>query len=97
MATPQQETIENRMIACIFVGEPFTADDVTKDGSIAVDPSRAQSGRQSSIGALFMEHSRAGHIEPTGEVIRSRAPSRKGGAIRVWRATPAGIAWAETA
>jgi hypothetical protein len=89
-ATP----FDRRLARLILVGRTFTADDITANGSIALDPDHESNGKQSSIGAMFNQWQRRGLIVPTGEVVRSAAPHRKGGAIRVWHGTEAGVLWA---
>ena len=86
--------LERRLARCILSGEPFTADDVTDEGRLALDGAHAPNARQSGIGSMFQSHARAGHIRFTGRVIKSSAKHRKGGAIRVWEATDAGVRWA---
>jgi ABC-type cobalamin/Fe3+-siderophores transport system ATPase subunit len=78
----------------IIAGEPFTADDVTDCGNRAVDPAHRSNGAQSAIGKVFQQAQSNGWIESTNRVVRSSAPHRKGGGIRVWRPTQAGIDWA---
>lgn len=87
-------TLEDRLVDVILTGAPFTADDVTDAGRLAVDADHAPNGAQSAIGAQFNRWHRQGLIEPTGQVVRSAAPHRKGGAIRVWVATDRGHHWA---
>jgi hypothetical protein len=89
-------TLEARLAYYILEGRPFTADDVTDLGRIAVDASHGPNAGQSGIGSLFQAHARAGHITFTGRVVKSQAKHRKGGAIRVWEPTEAGRRWAES-
>jgi hypothetical protein len=86
--------IWNDLASVIIAGEDFTADDVTDSGMRTVDGSHRANGRQSAIGKVFQEAQRLGWIESTGRVVRSSAPHRKGGGIRVWRPTQLGIDWA---
>lgn len=88
--------LERRLARLILVGREFTADDVTANGLVALDPDHAANGRQNAIGTLFNQASRRGLIDFTGQVVRSNAPHRKGGAIRVWRGTEAGVLWARS-
>ena len=89
------QILEARLAEAILDRETFTADDVTDEGRIALDARHGANARQNGIGSLFNEHARAGHIAFTGRVERSRAPHRKGGAVRVWTATGPGRLWAE--
>jgi hypothetical protein len=86
--------IWNDLAAVIVDGEDFTADDVTGCGTRAVDAGHAPNGAQSAIGSMFQQAQRNGWIESTNRVVRSSAPHRKGGGIRVWRPTQAGVDWA---
>ena len=86
--------IWNDLAEVIITGEDFTADDVTDRGTRTIDPTHGSNGAQSTIGSVFQQAQRNGWIESTGRVVRSSAPHRKGGGIRVWRPTPAGIDWA---
>jgi len=87
-------SLETRLAQLVLNGVVFTADDVTENGNVALDASHQPNARQNGIGSLFNAHSRAGHIRWTGEVVRSGAPHRKGGGIRVWQGTTAGRSWA---
>jgi hypothetical protein len=86
--------LERRLARLILAGRPFTADDVTDDGALALDAAHRPNARQNGIGTLFNQAARRGLIWFTGQVVRSRAPHRKGGAIRVWDGTEAGVLWA---
>ena len=86
--------LERRMAHVILSGVRFTADDVTADGLLTLDQGHQPNGPQSGIGSMFNQLARRGLIETTNEVVRSRAPHRKGGAIRVWLGTEAGHLWA---
>jgi hypothetical protein len=66
--------------------EEFTADDVTDRGKLTLDDDHTANGKQSAIGSLFAQASRARRIAPTGRVTKSTAPHRKGGLIREWQA-----------
>ena len=72
----------------------FSSNDVTINGDIVIDPTHAQSGRQSGIGAMFNEMARRQLIEFTGDIEASTSPHRKGGMVRIWRGTEAGRLWA---
>jgi hypothetical protein len=89
-ATP----FDRRLARLILAGRTFTADDVTNNGAIALDTDHTPMGKQSGIGSMFNQWQRRGLIVPTGEVVRSSSPHRKGGAIRVWHGTEAGVLWA---
>ena len=80
------DDLTTRFEMFIALGRPFNADDVTDDGRLSIDGDHAANGRQSAIGALFAQASRAGRIVPTGAMVRSTAPHRKGGGIREWQA-----------
>jgi hypothetical protein len=86
--------LERRAARLILNGDPFTADDVTLNGALPVDPDHAPNAKQNGIGNLFNQLARRGLIDFTGTVVRSNAPHRKGGANRVWRGTEAGVLWA---
>jgi hypothetical protein len=79
------DQIEARFEQLIASGRPFTADDVTDGGRLALDDEHAANGRQSAIGTLFSKASKAGRIVPTGAVRSSSSPRRKGGLIREWQ------------
>lgn len=89
--------LERRLARLLLAGRTFTADDVTADGVLALDPDHAANGKQNAIGSMFNQASRRGLIDFTGDVVRSVAPHRKGGGIRVWRGTEAGALWARNA
>lgn len=80
-----------RLVLAPFV---FTADDVTNEGSEAIDPDHTPNGAQSGIGRMFQIANRKRYIEWTGDVVPSKAPHRRKGIIRVWRGTAVGRAWA---
>lgn len=81
--------------AVMVSGVEFSADDVTAAGTLALDPSHAPNAGQNGIGSIFNDLARRQLIEFTGRIVRSTAPRRKGGAIRVWRPTPEGVRWAQ--
>lgn len=64
-------------------GEPFTADDLVALVGIP-DASHSANSRNSSLGAVFSWASKSGLIRPTGRVVQSSQPHRKGGMIREW-------------
>lgn len=84
-------SIDDRLNELIRSGRPFTADDITDDGQIAVDSTHKPNGRQSRIGSLIRQAHAHGRIEKTGGFARSRAPHRKGGLILEWRGTTTGL------
>ena len=86
--------LDRRLAWLILERRPFTADDLTDTGSITLDPSHAPNGRQNGIGSYINQASRRGLIAFTGAVVRSKAPHRKGGAIRLWESTDTGRLWA---
>ena len=86
--------IEHRLAHLILNGDPFTADDLTFSGSLALDGTHTPNAKQNGIGSLFQAASKRGHIRFTGEVRHSTAPHRKGGTIRVWVGTEKGCRWA---
>jgi len=88
-------TLERRLAELIVAGHDFTADDVTGSGQVTVAGDHGPNAAQNAIGSLFNTAARRRRIEWTGGVVRSAAPHRKGGAIRVWRGTSAGRRWAE--
>jgi hypothetical protein len=85
----------DRRLAWLIVDRPhFTADDLTDAGNAPLDAGHAPNGANNGIGAYFNAASRSGLIAWTGAVVKSKAPKRKGGAIRVWHGTNAGRRWA---
>ena len=88
--------LERRMAHLILSGVRFTADDLTADGAVTLDQAHTPNAGQNGIGSLFNQMARRGLIEWTGTVVRSKAPHRKGGAIRVWIGTEAGHLWARS-
>lgn len=88
--------LERRLAWLIQIERTFTADDLTADGIIAIDPSHRANGAQSGIGALFRWAAAERLIEWTGAVVKSKAPKRKGGAIRIWTGTAKGRQWARS-
>jgi photosystem II stability/assembly factor-like uncharacterized protein len=84
-----------RQLAYLILSDTdFTADDLTNNGAIALDSGHTANALQNGIGSIFSRSARQGLISFTGNVRRSNAPHRKGGAIRVWRGTDAGKRWA---
>lgn len=79
-----------------MAGGTFTADDLTSAGDIAIDASHAPNGAQSGIGTVFNKAARRKLIEFTGDIKGSAAQHRKGGMIRIWRGTEAGVLWARS-
>lgn len=73
--------------------DSWTVNDLTDNGTVMLDSTHAQSGKQSGIGAYVQSLVRHGYIEFTGVVERSTAPHRKSGIVRRWRWTEAGHAW----
>jgi hypothetical protein len=65
------------------LGDPFTADDL-RDIVDEPDPRGHSNGPNNSIGSVFRQAHAEGWLEQTGQVVRSRAPRRKGGMIQVW-------------
>jgi hypothetical protein len=94
MTTPLERRLAHTILAAGDM--PFTADDVTGNGSVAIDPDHAPNAAQNGIGSFFRRMAARRLIEPTGQVVRSAAPHRKGGAIRVWHGTTAGRLWARS-
>jgi len=85
-----------KRIAQIGLAEDeFSANEITSDGEWALDPDHGANGRQSAISATFQGLSSQGKIVWTGAVVKSKAPRRRGGIIRVWRLTAKGRAWAK--
>lgn len=87
---------DGRLRELILTGDPFTADDLTGNGQLTVAGDHSPNGTQNAIGWAFRRWHSQQLIEPTGHVVASRAPHRKGGMIREWRATERGKAWADT-
>lgn len=77
------EDARSSMDDLINTRSPFTADDLVASAGHP-DPSHGANGRNSQIGSLFQEYSRAKLIVPTGTVKNSTQPHRKGGMIREW-------------
>lgn len=87
-------SFEGRLRDLILSGRPFTADDLTGNGSLTVAGNHDPNGSQNAIGAAIRTWHAQGLIEPTGDVVASKARHRKSGMIRVWRGTGQGEAWA---
>ena len=88
------DAIAQRMLELVAAGAPYSADELTSRGALAVDAAHGQSGAQSAIGAQFRMMAKRGWIEKTGEYRRSSSPRRKGGMILEWQPTERGIAGA---
>jgi hypothetical protein len=88
--------LESQLAFVMLTQDQFTADDVTMSGVLVLDAAHQPNGKQSGIGSLFSRAAREKRIEWTGEVVRSAAPHRKNGAIRVWRPTTVGRDWARS-
>lgn len=80
------------MAHLILTRQVFTADDLTEDGTVAID--HEPNGRQSTIGSAFRQCANAGYIKSSGYTVMSRAKHRKGGRIQVWKPTDRGREWA---
>ena len=91
----KNKALERRLAWLLISQATFTADDLTDDGNFALDPDHGGNGAQSGIGAFINSASRRRLIEFTGAVVKSKAPYRKGGVIRVWAPTTAGRLWAK--
>jgi hypothetical protein len=89
------DSLDRRLASLLLLDREITADDITDRGRLSFDPEHSANGRQSAIGSRFRRWAADGLIEPTGRVVRSQAPHRKGGAIRVWTGTDKGRAWAD--
>jgi hypothetical protein len=87
-------SFDGRLRELILEGVEFTADDLTANGLYTANGDHAPNGSQNAIGSAFRRWHAQLLIEPTGQVVASRAPHRKGGMIRVWRPTEQGRAWA---
>jgi len=85
--------LQRRFAQLVWWGEEFSSDDLTSSGAVTLDASHEPNSRNNGIGGMFSSASRDGHIVPVG-VVKSKAPHRKGGMIRTWKATPSGVAWA---
>jgi len=79
----------------IGLGRDFSADDL-RDLAGVPDDDHSPNRHNNAIGAWFGQMASAGLIVAVG-TTRSTSRERKGGLIRTWRATPAGLRWAETA
>lgn len=88
--------LQARLYTLMSRGTPFTADDVTADGKVTVAGDHEPNKKQNAIGAMIRSQSQAKRIAPTGKVVSSKAPHRKGGMIREWRATDFGARWAKS-
>ena len=85
----------DRRLAWLIIDRPhFTADDLTDNGNLTFDVTHRANARNNGIGAYVNGAAQRGLIAWTGAVVRSQAPKRKGGAIRVWHGTDAGRRWA---
>ena len=90
----KNKILERRLAYLILTMKTFTADDLTDDGQFALDPNHDPNSVQNGIGGFFISASNRRLIEWTGAVVKSKAPHRKGGAIRMWTGTSAGRLWA---
>ena len=86
--------IEQRFATLILTRDTFTADDLTLNGAVTIDPTHGANGGQNGIGRMFRIANQRGYIEWTGDVIASKSSHRRKGIIRVWQSTEAGRAWA---
>jgi len=91
-----RHSFDRRLAWLIITGEHFTADHLTDDGDLTLDADHTPNGPQSGIGAYINRMARRRLIEWTGHVVKSKAPHRKGGMVRVWKGTYAGRLWART-
>lgn len=87
---------DRQLARLILSSRCFTADDLTANGERPLDPTHKPNAGQNGVGAYMCRVSRQGLIVWTGDVVRSQAPLRKGGAIRVWQGSTAGKRWART-
>lgn len=87
---------DRRLAWLIIDRQHFTADDLTLDGDDPLDAGHAPNAAQNGVGAYIQQASKRRLIEFTGHVVKSRAPHRKGGGIRVWRGTTVGRLWAKS-
>lgn len=74
---------------------PFTIDDITLDGHLALDVAHECNGPQNGIGTVLNRAQKRQLIQTDGMTTRSRSPLRKGGAVKVWHPTEAGLLWAK--
>ncbi len=88
--------LERRLAQLIMLGDPFSADDLTDGGRIMLDPSGEANAGQNGVGAMVNAAARDGRIVFTGRTVKSSAPRRKGGLIRVWAGTYVGRNWARS-
>lgn len=93
--TNVRAALERRLATLILSGIRFSADDVTADGALALDPNHDPNALQNAIGAMFRDASRRRLIETVG-IVHARAPHRKGGTNRVWIGTETGQLWARS-
>ena len=89
------KVLERRLAWLILSQSTFTADDLTADGQVTIDGAHTPNAAQNGIGAFINSASRRRLIEWTGAVVKSKAPHRKGGAIRMWSGTSTGRLWAK--
>ena len=87
---------DRRLAWLIIDRQHFTADDLTLDGDDPLDAAHAPNAGQNGVGSFVQQASRRRLIEWTGAVVKSKAPHRKGGVIRVWRGTDTGRLWARS-
>lgn len=86
--------LDDRLRECILSGKWFSANEVTDNGAITLDPDHAPNGKQSGIGAYFNTHAGLGHIVTDHVTVLSKAPHRRGGRILRWKGTAKGRRWA---
>jgi hypothetical protein len=91
----KNKLLERRLAWLILSQSTFTADDLTDDGQVTIDPGHTANAGQNGIGAFINSAHRRRLIEWTGAVVKSKAPHRKGGAIRMWAGASTGRLWAK--
>lgn len=64
-------------------GRAFSSDDLVDLVGLP-DPDHEPNARNGAVGAIFRQASTAGLIRPTGRVVTSRQPHRRGGTQRTW-------------
>ena len=95
LVTDTRRVLQRQLAHLIREGKPFTADDLTLDGRVAIDSGHNPNSSQNAIGSIFSQSNREGLIVFTGNTRKSKAPHRKGGLIREWRGTLIGLQWAD--
>ena len=87
--------LDQRLAETLLKKAEFTADDITNNGELTIDPEHKPNGKQSAIGAKFREWQSRGLIYHTSRTTRSKSRHRHSGMIGIWARTGRGLEWAQ--